>query len=216
MLLPGDAFAITTDLKIFGGAEHGFLRFSDLAVYTGYVDTGPERLDVPRYYRYGLRDEAVQGFRVGVRVRDQFELSWHHLTAHSRYQAWIDGVQLVEDPLDPFTKLPVVDMSFDLIGVGWRIAELERARIAPHLRLGFGWVLSSQEGEFQVLARPRDNFSDSDKTIEFSGGLDWRWRHYEVGAEIRTFHWRFDTDDPAVPSRITHAWMWSLRAGVNF
>lgn len=180
-------------------------------------------LDRPRNYRYGYEGGQLSGFRLGLRLHPQLVLRWSRLYGESRYEASVDGQPLAHDPGGlPPVQLPDVDLRADWITLAMSSSRLEWKGVQPVLQLGYGWLLQSQQArpdqaraQFQPLGRPPRNYSDSDRGIEVGAGLRWRWRALRVGADLRSFHWRWAPDDQYVPERTVHLWAGSLWAGVG-
>jgi hypothetical protein len=220
------------EVHLLAGIEHGPVWFGDLSRYTREVPAFPT--DVRQDWRIDLADEAVTGFRVGLAKGEQVDLVWSRFTAHSRYRVYIDGVEFTPDQQRTDLFLPQgVDMRFDSISLGarilsWRLSLARRLTVVPLLRGGFGWVLTSQSGPVALALLPTQNFSDSDKMLEASAGLELRAGPAEilgqsvgplvVGGELRTFHYRWDARDPNdyFPPHTAHAIMLALRLGLAF
>ncbi len=208
---------LSSELKAIVEYEYGYLDMSDLANFSSYRITGTGVLDSWRRYRYTLSSESTNGFRLGVRVRDQLDLCWARTAADSRYRIWVDGVEQVSDPDGiPRVNLPKVHMRKDILSAAWRVRSLEWQGITPNLRGGMGWILLSQDGDFQATYRPPVDNSDSRMTIELGGGLDWNWRKFEIGADLKLCTFRWQPQDNQVPPSQIWSWMGSLHAGILF
>jgi hypothetical protein len=209
------ASAMWRNLELVGAAEGGYVWFDDLANYVGYQPSQP--IDQPLPLRYTLADGSITGFRLGLAVHSQLEILWSRLWSSSRARVFADGQELVSNPdAVPAVLLPDVDVRIDMITLGYRIAQLEYFHVAPVVRLGYGWVLTSQSEDIVLPGRVPANYSDSDKALEASLGLTWRWKAMELGAEFRSFHWRWDPEDALIPARNTRAWMASGWGAVRF
>lgn len=213
----------------FEAADFGF---ADLARWTRTVPDFPT--DRGQDWRLDLEDVGATGFRAGLLLDDRAELTWTRLSAKSRYHAFIDGQEVTPDQEGLALYLPEsVDVRFDAVSFGLRLTELRvrptrRLTIDPVARVGYGWVLTSQSGPMALGLLPPQNFSDSDKLVEFSAGLVVRAGPaeilgtsigpLEVGGELRTFHFRWDAEDPNdyFPARTTSAIAWTARVGLVF
>jgi hypothetical protein len=196
--------------------ERGDMHFGDLANFTAYRNT-TSGLDTYWSYRYELRDETLEGFRLGLRFGGQLDFVWSRLWGTSAYQVWLDDEEQVHDPeANPRVLLPEVDIRLDMLTLAWRMDSMRVAGIVPSLSMGYGWILTSQKGPFQAPFRlPVDN-SDSDDVFSLGVGLEGNWRILQVGTELSGLTWRWESTDPRVPSSQVYSWMWSLRAGLVF
>jgi hypothetical protein len=219
-------------LHLQGSVEFADFHFADLARWTRTVPDFPT--DSGQEWRLDLEDVGTTGFRVGLLLDDRAELTWSRFLAHTRYRAYIDGQEVTPDLEGPALFLPEsVDMRFDAVSFGMRLTELRvRASrwltVDPVARLGYGWVLTSQSGPIALGLLPEQNFSDSDKMVELSAGLVVRAGPaeilgtsvgpIEVGGELRSFHFRWDAEDPNdyFPARTTYAIAWTARVGLVF
>lgn len=209
--------------KLELAGEFAGVSYGNLADFTGYRPTADDQLDEPREYRFGYENGSLAGFRVGLRLHPELVLSWSRLYGDTRYEVEIDGqVQIHQPDGLPPVQLPDVELRADWISLALSSSRLRWNGVQPVLRLGYGWLLQSQrarpdqeDADFQLLGRPPRNYSDSDRGIEAGLGLRWRWRALRVGAELRSFHWRYAPDDPFVPEKTAHLWAGSLSAGLG-
>jgi len=208
---------LSPSLKVLLEYEYGRLDLSDLANFSSYRITGTGTLDTYRRYRYALRSENTNGFRLGVRLRDQLDLYWTRMAADSRYQVWVDGEEQVSDPEGvPRVDLPKVHLRQDILSAGWHIRSVQWQRISPTVHAGVGWTLTSQGEGFQATYRPSVDNSDSRLTLELGGGLDWNWRKIEIGIDVRTSTFRWESEDNQVPASQIWTWTGSLHGGILF
>jgi hypothetical protein len=226
---PGPAGAFWRNLKLEAAFEQAYVAYGSLADFTNVVEPSlGEGLTVPEDWLFELEDETATGFRLAVRLHRDLEISWSHLISNTRYRISRDGVALRTDPevTAISTSIPAVDTRFDMITLGMRISRLQTANIVPLVRLGVGWVLTSQQGPLRFTGLPvsldevvtsldRD-YSDSDVALEASVGAEWRWRFVSVGVEMRTVHWRWNTGLDFIPSRVVHSFLPMLRIGVAY
>lgn len=208
---------LSPDLKVLLEYEYGHFDPSDLANFSSYRIRGTGRLDSYRDYRYALSSESTNGFRLGIRLRDQLDLYWTRMAADSRYRVWVDGEEQISDPNGvPRVNLPKVHVRQDILSAGWHFRSLQWQRITPTAHAGIGWTLTSQDGEFQSTYRPPVDNSDSRLTLELGGGLDWNWRKLEIGIDLRASTFRWVSKDDQVPASQIWTWMGSLHGGILF
>ncbi len=208
---------LSPNLKVLLEYEYGHLALSDLANFSSYRITGTGTLDTYRDYRYALRSENTNGFRLGIRLREQLDLYWTRMAADSRYQVWVDGEEQVSDPAGvPRVDLPKVHVRQDILSAGWHFRSLQWQRISPTVHAGVGWTLTSQDEGFQATYRPAVDNSDSRLTLELGGGLDWNWRKIEIGIDVRTSTFRWESKDNQVSASQIWTWMGSLHGGILF
>jgi len=213
----GGARLLSDDFQLIAQYEGSQVRFGDLASFTGYRLTLPDDLDEPRDFRYALDDLSTNGFRLGLRFQGQLDLVWSRSWGDTRYRVWMDGEEQHNDPDAPLRiLLPTVDVRMDLLSVAWQLKSLQWRGIAPVLRTGLGWILLSQNGDFQAPYRPAFDNSDSEFTVEFAGELQWRWKVLQASAELSAFMFRWESEDDQVPASQVWSWMWKLNAGVAF
>ncbi len=215
-VLVGGPRLLSDDFAVIAEGEYGRLHVGDLVAFTGYQMTPPDLLDEPIDYRYALDDATPAGFRLGLRFRRQLDVVWARSWANTCYRVWVDGEEQTADPEGGGILLPDVDLRLDLITVAWRVESLRWKGLAPLVRLGMGWILLSQDGDFRPPHHPAVDNSDSDIMVDLGGGFEWRWKSLQLGAELQGLLFRWESDDDQVPASSVWAWMASMRAGVAF
>lgn len=193
-------------------AEWSHSWFGSLATYTRFEDSGGPRSEERRI---GFDDTWLRGFRLGLSPHRDVEVAWTHLWGTSNYEVEVDGVEQIhgDDSNGPAILLARLDMEFDLISLRLRPEALELGPVRPVFGLGFGWVLQSQQNRFRPPDSLPVDYSDSDKALEATVALEARWRWLQGGMQLRSVHWRFDTEDPRIPSEATHSWQLGIYFG---
>lgn len=192
--------------------EWSFSRFTPLADYTRFEDSGGDR---PQARKVEYDDTWLRGFRLGLAPHRDVEIAWTRLWGTSNYDLEIDGETQVhgDDSDGPAILLSRLDLRFDLVSVRLRPKALEFGPLRPVFGLGFGWVLQSQQGPFRPPDFLAADYSDSDKALEATIGLETRWRFLQGGAQLRSVHWRWDSGDPRIPEQGTHSWQFGIYLG---
>lgn len=199
----------TLELSAVGASS----SFTPLADYTRFVE-GPDRpLDVRAEY------DATEwvGFALGWRIHPALALDWTRVWGTSRYRWFQDDRESREGLVDGIeVSLPEIDLRMDLVSLRARPARWTWKGVGPVARAGAAFVLQSPQG---VLRPPRNlalDWGDADRGVDLGLGLEGRWRSVHAALELRSVHWRFQTDDDRVPREWVHAWMPGARLGVAF
>jgi hypothetical protein len=212
---PGLVHAGLLPFRIEAAGEWANLRFSPLAEYSRFATGLNGDRDEQREIRFD--DTDVRGFRVGISPHPDFEFGWSRLLGVTNYEFSVDGVPSIhgDDSAGPAVLLGRVDLRFDLISVRLRPSRFKLGPIRPVLGLGYGWVLQSQQNAFRPPNSLPVDYSDSDKAVEATLGLRGEWSRFHGGAQLRSVHWNWNTEDPKIPEHTTHAWSFGLWFGIQ-
>ncbi len=211
---PGRSEAGWLPFRIETSGEWASVRFSPLASYSRFAT---EEGDRPQEREIRFDDTDLRGFRVGISPHPDIELGWSRLFGITNYEVDVNGVGAIhgDDSAGPAILLGRLDLRFDLISLRLRPSKLAWGPVRPVIGLGYGWVLQSQQNPFRPPNSLPVDYSDSDKAVEATLGVESGWKIFRGGAQLRSVHWRWDSEDPKIPAKTTHAWQFGLWFGVR-
>ncbi len=191
------------------GGVVGQASFGNLVDFLAFQPNG----NGPETIRAQYADADFRGFRVGLRLHPDLEVTWTRQTGDSRYRYWLDGVEAVDGLQDGVeVRLAPVDLRVDVLGFTFRPQAWRRWGIGPVLNAGMGWIDQRAQGDF----RPPQQFfgldwDDTDLLGAIGLGLEGRWHFLRAALEWNTLHWRFEPADGRFPRETVHATLPSLR-----